>query len=80
MTGSLDPTRHTDGEDNAGGGEPFQSSMQLGARKGSLPNRIKLHRSFIVWEEQPSDHHVPADVDKRKHRGPADVGNFTACA
>src|SRR5262245_5059708 len=24
MTGSLDPTRHTDGEENARGGEPFQ--------------------------------------------------------
>ena len=24
MTGSLDPTRHTDGEENAGGSGPFQ--------------------------------------------------------
>ncbi len=30
MTGSLDPTRHTDEEDNARGGEPFQSSCAQG--------------------------------------------------
>jgi hypothetical protein len=36
MTGSLDRTRHTDGEDNTRGGEPFQGTLAIQDRCGRL--------------------------------------------
>jgi len=71
MTGSLDPTRHTDGEENARGGEPFQSSMQpRGVRaRASLHNSRKLHRGQATWERDPQKRrHATASMVDRGSR------------
>ena len=53
MTGSLDPTRHTDGEDNARGSEPFQSSMQAPGRAQGFVAQLEevaLRRGTLaIW-------------------------------
>jgi hypothetical protein len=51
ITGSLDPTRHTNGKDNARGGEPFQSSMQpRGARaRARCTKRGNCTGRLAIW-------------------------------